>query len=96
MKREQPTTIEVIAAKAQALADAARNHETAVVTLALRDLDKLMPYLQQEPLHHYFDEQMAEDMSDDTAALRAEIKVLQDEVKTLRRKLNPRDGTFGM
>lgn len=56
---EPPTVYEVIAAKAQALADAAKNYDAKLVTLALRDLDALMPYFQKEPLHHYWDDGIA-------------------------------------
>jgi hypothetical protein len=57
--KEPPTVYEVIAAKAQALADAAKSYDAKLVTLGLRDLDALMPYFQQEPLHHYWDDGIA-------------------------------------
>ena len=55
-----PSNYDVIAAKAQALADAAKNCDAALTTLALRDLDALMPYFKQDVLHHEFDERMAD------------------------------------
>ena len=51
---------DVLAAKAQALAAAARNWDAASTTLALRDLDALMPYFRQEVLSADFDESSAE------------------------------------
>jgi hypothetical protein len=53
------TNYEVIAAKAQALADAAKNWDAVGTTLALRDLDALIPYFKQDVLHHDFSERMA-------------------------------------
>lgn len=55
-----PTNYEVIAAKAQALANAAKACDAALTNLALRDLDALMPYFKQDVLHHTFDEGMAD------------------------------------
>ena len=58
-KTYKPTNYDVIAAKAQALADAAKNWDATGTNAALRDLDALMPYFRQDVLHHDFDEQLA-------------------------------------
>lgn len=55
-----PTNYDVIAAKAQALADAAKNADACLTILALRDLDALMPYFKQGVLHADFDESLAD------------------------------------
>jgi hypothetical protein len=59
-KTYPPTNYEVIAAKAQALADAAKNWDATATHIALRDLDALLPYFRQDVLHHDFNDKLAD------------------------------------